>query len=602
MEFLFSFLSFFTFIAIIGGIVYDIVALTRRNRGLEESDPGIGTVRRLYFYVVSVVALMMAANGIVLIGAFVLDSLFGPDALTRTSVPLATGLSLTIVGLPLWAFHWRIIGRHVRELPVEARSILRKVYIYSVLGASVVLVMGGAMGILEMAFDTRPFSGWSWAAIVVFGVVWIYHWRLENAEGQRTPETLAVRRLYLYMVSAITLILTAVGVAQIIHAILLEAYENVTSAVVLQPWESGLWRESVRDSLVLALMAGPVWALHWLYFARRDVGSVLRQLYVNVLAVFGGVITVLVALGFLIYGTLVWLFGVPDEVFVSSHFRFVPGALASVIVGSAVLVHHWLIAAGEVRTQDGQSAVVRRSHAYALAGVGLIALASAVVTLVVMVVGLVDSGGDVIAGSDLWRNALALSLTIAALGAPLWGGYWTWIQGHVAARGPEERSALPRRILIFAVLAAGMLALLGGFSHLIFVLFREILDGDLSVVLGDTKFSIGIIVTAAIFLPYYWLVYRVDRRIAKDEGDKDEKPPRKAVTVLVSEGGMGFVGELEEVLGYRVSPLRWADPEAGALQVSGLELRELTQRISDAPGPNVLLIPDESGVRVLSYR
>ena len=602
MEFLFSFLLFFAFIAIIGGIVYGIVALTRRNRGLEESDPGIGTVRRLYFYLVSIVALMMAANGIVLIGSFVLDSLFGPDALARTSVRLATGLSLTIVGLPLWAFHWRIVGRQVRELPVEARSILRKIYIYAVLGTSVALVMGGAIGVLEWAFNTGRFRGWSWAAIVVFGAVWAYHWRLENAEGQRTPETLAVRRLYLYAVSAVTLILAAVGVSQIIHAILLEAYESITSAVVLQAWESGLWRDSVRESLAMVLVAAPVWAVHWLYFAGRDVGSVLRQLYVNVLAVFGGIVTILVALGFLIYGTLVWVFGASDEVFASSHFRFVPGALASIIVGSAVLVHHWLVSAGDVRTQDVQAAVVRRSYAYALAAVGLIALASAVVTLVVMVVGLVESGDDVIAGSDLWRNALAFSLTMAVLGAPLWGGYWTWVQGRVAAGGPEERSALPRRILIFAVLAAGMLALLGGFSHLIFVLFRELLDGDLSVVLGDTKFSIGVIVAAAIFLPYYWLVYRVDRRIVKDEGDKDEKPPRKAVTVLVSEGGMGFVGELEEVLGYRISPLRWADPEAGALQVSGLELRELAQRISDAPGANVLLIPDESGVRVLSYR
>ena len=593
--------SFALLAAVIGGS-FGVVSLIRRNRGLEETEPGIGVVRRLYFYGVSAVALMMAANGIVLVCEFILDSLFGPEVLTRSFVGLATGLSLTVAGLPLWAFYWWIIGRQVRDLPVEARSVLRKVYVYSVLGASLVLVMGGAVGILEWAFGTDRLTGWSWSAIAVFGAVWIYHWRTETAEGQRTPETLAVRRFYLYLASAVTLVLAAASTAQIIHGILFEAYENMTAAVVLRRLELGLGAHWLRESLPIVLVAAPVWAAHWLYFARGDIGSVLRQLYVNVLAVFGGIVTILTALGFLIHGTLVWLFGVPDEAFASSHFRFVPGALASIIVGSAVLVHHWLVSAGDVRTRDVQAAVVRRSYAYALAGIGLIVLASAVVTLVVTAVGLVESGGDVIAGSDAWRNALALGFTMAALGAPLWGGYWTWVQRGVAAGGPAERSALPRRILISAALGAGMLALLGGFSHLTFVLFREILDGDLAVVLGDAKGSIGVIAAAAVFLPYHWLVYRDDRRVLQREGGEGEKTPRKAVTVLISESGMAFVGEIEEVLGYRVSPLRWADPEAGALRVSGLELRELAQRIGDAPGRNVLLIPDESGVRVLSYR
>ena len=56
--------------------IYGIVAW-RRRRIVEEADPGIGTVRRLYFYIVSFVALMMASNGVVLIIRFLLDSIFG---------------------------------------------------------------------------------------------------------------------------------------------------------------------------------------------------------------------------------------------------------------------------------------------------------------------------------------------------------------------------------------------------------------------------------------------------------------------------------------------------------------------------------------------
>ena len=46
-------------------VSYAIVHLKRLDNRLHEIDPGIGTVRRLYFYIVSFAALLMAANGLV---------------------------------------------------------------------------------------------------------------------------------------------------------------------------------------------------------------------------------------------------------------------------------------------------------------------------------------------------------------------------------------------------------------------------------------------------------------------------------------------------------------------------------------------------------
>ena len=80
----------------------------------EQVDPGIGTARRVYFYVVSFVALMMAANGVVQIVQYLLESLFGSDVLSPSQTRLAVGASLAIVGLPLWLVHWRIVQWHVR--------------------------------------------------------------------------------------------------------------------------------------------------------------------------------------------------------------------------------------------------------------------------------------------------------------------------------------------------------------------------------------------------------------------------------------------------------------------------------------------------------
>ena len=54
------------FVILLVVAIYGIAAW-RRRRVDDEADPGIGTVRRLYFYIVSFVALMMASNGIVLL-------------------------------------------------------------------------------------------------------------------------------------------------------------------------------------------------------------------------------------------------------------------------------------------------------------------------------------------------------------------------------------------------------------------------------------------------------------------------------------------------------------------------------------------------------
>ena len=47
---------------VIGGIIWAVVALVRR-RGQEEGEPGIGTLRRLYYYGLAFVGLMLSASG-----------------------------------------------------------------------------------------------------------------------------------------------------------------------------------------------------------------------------------------------------------------------------------------------------------------------------------------------------------------------------------------------------------------------------------------------------------------------------------------------------------------------------------------------------------
>ena len=110
----FEFLIIFIPIIIIAAVIYGIIAW-RRRESEPEIDPGIGTIRRIYFYVVSFASLMMAVNGVVLLVRFVLEGVFGAAEIASSSTPLAIGASLTIVGLPLWLFHWQVSILHSRR-------------------------------------------------------------------------------------------------------------------------------------------------------------------------------------------------------------------------------------------------------------------------------------------------------------------------------------------------------------------------------------------------------------------------------------------------------------------------------------------------------
>ena len=566
-------------------------------------DSGIGTVRRLYFYTVAFVALVMAANGIVQIGVFLLDAVFGGDVLSPSRIRLATGLSLTIVGLPLWAFHWRLISRHVDALPVEKRSVLRKVYVYLVLGVSAALGLGGAIDVFEFLFRSESFSGYPWSALVVWAGVWAYHWRTEGEEGQTTPDTRSVRRLYLYVVAAVALSASALSIGLIIQTILNEAYLSLTSQTVLAPDNAGLWGETTKAALAVLLVAAPVWVAHWVYFAQGDHQSLLRQLYLYAFATFGSAVTVIVGGGLIIYGALQWALGVPDEE-ATAHFGLLPEALTSLIIGGGILAYHWMAARAESEGDAPESQAARKAFPYVLAALGLAIVAFGIGALVDTVIEALQSAGSrAIAGEDLWQDRLALAMTLGLLGIPLWSYYWSQIRRRVLLGGVEERTQAARRIFMFGVLGVGMLALLGSLSFLIFVFLRELLDGDLADVVREAQGALNIIVPAAVLLPYHWMVYREDRRVAPDRPEHEvEAPTRKVVTALVGENGAEFLDELQAVLGYAVSPLDWADPDADQPELSPQEYQALAQRIVDAEGAHVLLVPEGGAVRVLSYR
>ena len=585
-------------------IIAVVVVLARRHSGVED-EPGVGTLRRLYYYGLSFVALMFSASGAVMLVDYVADSFGGPELLARGVTQLAMALALILVSMPIWLFHWWLAHRAVRRFPSETRALSRKIYLSLVLAVSAALGAFGLVSLLRWLLGGDSFNGLHLAFPLVWGAVWGFHWYVESQEVPRTGTADSIRRLYVYGASLFGLGMLLVGLGIILRHLAGQVYDALFATQVLLPGQGTLWNGATQNALALFLVGGVFWWWHWHRVSRGDVDSVLRQVYLHLFAILGGAATVVVTLSILLFRILQLVWGEADAAGVAEQFRFLPAALAALISGGALWGYHWAVVRQESATGAVESQAARQVYRYLLAALGLGTLSAGLVILFGVVLGVIvpQSGQDLLR-VDWWRNPLASAVTMLLVGVPLWGFYWSGVQRD-AESGLVERSSLSRRIFIYLVLGVAVIAALGNLSALLFMFLRDLLEGQLSTQLvQDAKWSIGALLTAGAVSVYYWLVLREDRRAmpAPEAPTAGALPVRKAVIALATEAARPLVRRLEAQLGIPVRLWQRLDPDAEVPTLTDEELRVTQERIAEAPGDRVLLTIDASGVRVVPYR
>jgi hypothetical protein len=145
-------------------------------------------IRRTYTYAVAAIGLAMAAIGAAGIVGVLGSQLMGIN--THLNGETATYLSLVLVGLPAWSFHWWQAQRRIDE--TERRAPQRRGYLYlAVLGGAIGLLVFGSAALYRLlnaalAADF-PLSTWHdiWHFTVdaaVAGSVFAFHLRVIRAD------------------------------------------------------------------------------------------------------------------------------------------------------------------------------------------------------------------------------------------------------------------------------------------------------------------------------------------------------------------------------------------------------------------------------------
>jgi hypothetical protein len=166
-------------------------------------------IKRLYYYVLAPIGLTAMVTGLALLISFLIDALLLPGAVWGESLRprLSGALSTLFVGLPLWLAAWRPMqaetfaegdtGDHAR------RSIVRRVYLYAVIFASVI---GGMISAVVLVFTllNAALSGTvpdgflssvlnAFQLLLIFVALLVYHIVTMRRDGSRATDSLSAR-------------------------------------------------------------------------------------------------------------------------------------------------------------------------------------------------------------------------------------------------------------------------------------------------------------------------------------------------------------------------------------------------------------------------
>jgi hypothetical protein len=557
------------------------------------ADPGLGTARRFFVYLLAALGLVAGANGV----AWLLQALVGvvvqAPELTRDTT-IALGVALAAVGVPAWLAFWGVAQRAVRTKPHEASFLLRQVYRYGVLSASLATAAVAAVELLAAVLGVASRHPAAPAAtFVVWVAVWAFHARVERAEPPATEAGRMVRLLHVYGVAVVALAVLALATGSALQQALDAAYRTLVGQAPLWVTTSPLASDALRLAAATATVGAVVWWWYGHRLARPATDGWPRAAATYAFGIFPGAAAVVGALSVLLYQALQVAFGAGGAV---ERFAVLPGVLATLVVGGGVWAVHDARARAEAALDPDRARAGRRMSDHLLATIGLIAGAVGLIQALAAALGALAPAEATLLG-DAWRNPTLLALTLLAVGGSLWAVVWRRLQRRAHAEPDAERAAAARRLYLTVAFGVGVAAALVAASVALYEVVVAILDGRGLAVLGDVRFSLATALVGAAVGGYHGAVLREDRSALATATPRAVARARPDVVVLARRADVEVVRRLEARWGGRVA-VGWRE-DGDAAEAGGLDVEALAVRLEGVAAPRVVVWIGAHGAEVV---
>jgi hypothetical protein len=568
------------------------------------------TIRRLYFYAVTIVSLEVVLWG--LIG--LLRSIFSQRLIADRAQILAQALALVLVGIPIFLIHWLWTQRAAERDEEERTAGSRAVFLYAALFATLVPAVHNLLAVVNRSLLTTssmhperalfgPLQSGTdnLVAILMNLLMGAYFWSVLRREWREVTDKANledVRRLYRHVWVLYGLLMVIFGSQQILRYMF-----NMPSEAI-----GSLGRETFVNGSVLLLVGTPIW-----YFAWRSCQSAMQspseqesilRLGVLYLLSLAGVFTVLTAGGGLVFTLLRRLFG---EAATASRFISQLGSYLSVLIPLGTV---WAYYGSWLRHEIGRDAQVQRRagksrlYFYLLSLAGLTASVLGLSALVRLII-LLALGMEPL-GADVLRRQLAGGLAALLVAVPLWLLTWRPMQAEALAdneAGDDARRSVLRKVYLYLVLFAAVIGGMATAVSLVFELLRSALTGEASAsFLPDVLNKLQLLALLSVVLLYHLSALRRDGAAAASS-----LLARQADFQVLALHADGAAGDIEAAFRrYAPSlPLKIIRPTALKKSDAKARLIIIPERLATHPAPHLaswlrsfrgrtVVVPDDS--------
>jgi hypothetical protein len=508
------------------------------------------TIRRFYFYLVAFISLEVVVWGAISLARTLFENLPGGN-----TNQLATGLSLVLVGVPIFLLHWLVAQHDAQHDEEEHSSRLRAVFLYAARLATLIPVVQNVLALISRPLlslvgvsTTQALIGatqsvWdNLAAILINLVAWYYFERVLRADWQAAPATgsllAEVRRLYRFIWVLYSLVYAISGVLQILRYIF---YSVQTINRVEVGW--------LGNGLAWVLVGAPLWVYTWQLVQRLldqpgERPSTLRLSVLYLLALAGVVVT-LSSVGVVLAYVLRWTFGETQTLvdFLSAHNI----ALSTGITFAILWAYYGRILHAEINLEPDamRQAGLRRLYGYilALAGNGVTFFGAWWLLSV-----LVDLLFGSLTGPQLLRTRVSTGLAALLVGLPVWLNYWPRMQAEAALLtdpGDHARRSIVRKIYLYLALFLTVVGGMASAGALFFLVLNTVLGNPAPDFWLSFFQRLQTLLIVVVWLLYHLGALRRDARFAQRAlSDRHANYP---VVIFDNETG-AFSGELAPIL------------------------------------------------------
>ena len=588
-------LIFFPLIILITLCIYKLIAFRKGgNDGQSLVDPA----RRLYFYIISGVGLSMLVNGLEQSSVHLIGFLVPPSLLETSPERAALGISLLVIGGPLWILYWQKINREVLKNPDEITSGIRVAYLLLCLSVSFTISISSISDIISETLQASEFNWPRIPTLIIWLLVWSYHLKvLLQAKPSNHVSSQSLRNTFVYSFSFIGLFILASSLSSLIYLAVFNIIQNtVGNREILISNDSF---SSLRLT-VSVLIGFAAWSVHWLILRNKLVKQEYEPIYLYLIYMVT-IVSLMVSSTML----LMTLFGKIFQIEEMDRWRFILiSSISTLSIGAAVLLYHTKHVPNNYQMTD----LLKKPNAalifsLAFLGLGFLSAGFSVLIHSVKISLLQVSWTDIVHPDDFWKGPLSGGVSLAIVGCFVW--YTSWSRLTIQTANFNEKITYSR-IYFMVVLGISIIATAGAMAGILFILVKYSLGNDLGFQTIEsliTPLSVAIVLGVVV-------IYH--RRIFKNiplESEPTIQPQlqgsqiaRKSVTIFSQADNRELIKTLQERLDYDVEEIVWTSESNFDGKGIKADIDDLYNSIIKLEAGNLLLIQAGQEYKIYTYK